>query len=309
VRALFTFAIIAVLALCAELSASAYVCTRVPMSSPEVTEVWDQRCIPYFINANSSILGGTDRRALVAQCFATWSNNACTDLDFVDEGYTSEGASFNADDPYNQENVIKTIESSSDPDYAMLPDGSLLALTLTSFSRTTGEIFDADIMVNAVQFTFIDVTDEAACLAMGGKRPYDLRNTLTHEMGHFIGFDHDPDPESTMFASAQPCETKKRDLTAADLNGLCTIYSSGQPPHTCEPPPGGYDPGAGESAFRNQCDRSRGQCRCRATPPARSDHRSTLAFCFLIGAALIARRVSGSRPRRRSGARLREAQT
>jgi uncharacterized protein (TIGR03382 family) len=277
-----------------ERSAQAYVCALVsmPKGAQPVTQAWNQRCIPYYINNGSALLSGNERRALISECFSTWSNNACTDLVFVDEGYTTEGAAFDNMHPYQNENVIKAVERPDDVDFSMLgSDGNLLALTLTSYSTMTGEIFDADIMINAVRFSFLDVNDERACLAMGAEPPYDLRNTLTHEMGHFIGFDHDPDAESTMFASAQRCETKKRDLTPQDLNGLCTVYPKGQPPHTCSPPSSGYDVGAGEGAFRNQCDLNRAnECHCGAAGTKRGGGAPLASLIMLSGAMLLRRR-------------------
>jgi hypothetical protein len=76
---------------------------------------------------------------------------------------------------------------------------------------------------NGVDWTFTD-DPVAQPTAM------DLQNTATHELGHLIGLDHAPDPESTMAASADSGETKKRDLTADDIAGLCAVYPVGQEP-------------------------------------------------------------------------------
>ena len=70
----------------------------------------------------------------------------------------------------------------------------------------------------------------------------DLRNSITHEVGHLIGLDHPPNTprnaESTMFASAPACETKKRSLAQDDIDGICMIYPSGMPNQQCYPPDG-----------------------------------------------------------------------
>ena len=59
----------------------------------------------------------------------------------------------------------------------------------------------------------------------------DIQNTVTHELGHVAGFDHNPgDPESTMFPGVAMGGTKKRDLTADDAQGLCDVYPVGQEP-------------------------------------------------------------------------------
>jgi hypothetical protein len=41
-----------------------------------------------------------------------------------------------------------------------------------------------------------------------------------------------------MFASAVPCETKKRDLAPDDIMGFCSIYPAGMEVHQCFPPDG-----------------------------------------------------------------------
>src|SRR5262249_28749402 len=146
-----------------------------------LTQAWNQRCIPYFISRSGSLLSGDERRLLVANSFRQWSsdNNACTDLTFLDAGYTDNLSGFNPTKPDDQQNVIASIEDPSQ--LALFPDQNLLAITLTSFSTETGEIFDADILVNAVRNKFDEVNDPQACSRQTG--PFDLANTLVHEMG------------------------------------------------------------------------------------------------------------------------------
>jgi MYXO-CTERM domain-containing protein len=54
----------------------------------------------------------------------------------------------------------------------------------------------------------------------------DLRNTLTHEVGHLVGLAHVPDsqPAATMFARTTPGEIEKRSLSEDDIAGVCAIY-------------------------------------------------------------------------------------
>jgi len=255
--------------------AGAYQCTPVTDAegrpvSPPVSQVWNQRCIPYYINRGGTLFSGDARRQLLAQSFQVWDGNPCTDLDFVDLGYTNDTVEFDPRTRDNQ-NVIISIEDPAEiPKY--FPDANMVAITITAFSTASGEIFDADIVVNGSDFDFVDVDDEAACRA-DSNPPFDLRAILIHEMGHFIGFDHESDTESTMFFSAPPCETKKRTLTDDDILGLCTVYASGQPPMTCAEPSIAYDDVEGASLFRDQCARqldSGGGCTCAAQPRSRS---------------------------------------
>jgi hypothetical protein len=52
----------------------------------------------------------------------------------------------------------------------------------------------------------------------------DLQNTVTHEVGHFVGLAHSPVAGATMDANPRPREVTKRDLAADDVAGLCAIY-------------------------------------------------------------------------------------
>jgi len=139
------------------------------------------------------------------------------------------------------------------------------ALALTSvFARTsTGEIVDADIEVNGVNFSWADVTRTAPT---GTEQ--DLQNAVTHEMGHVIGLDHTcyfgsgarptdqngaPIPdcatasaavmETTMFPSANTLDTNKRTLAPDDRMGLCASYPVASDPMSC-PAPTSQDAGA-----------------------------------------------------------------
>lgn len=274
--------------------AAAYVCTPVTDSegrpvNPAVSQVWLNRCIPYYINRDAGLLGGETNRLLIKQSFQVWEGNACTDLEFLDLGYTSQDAGF---DPRasDNENIITSIEDPADiADY--FPEANMVAITITAFSTASGEIFDADIVVNAVGFDFSDVEDRVSCVSQN-PAPFDLRSILIHEMGHFIGFDHTPDVESTMYFSAPACEIKKRTLTDDDILGLCTVYASGQDPATCAPPSIEYDDVQGAQAFRNQCENklygADGGCGCTSAP--RDEAGLGLTFGLLALVALRKRR-------------------
>lgn len=91
-----------------------------------------------------------------------------------------------------------------------------VAMTLVSANQVSGEIADADILLNAAHRSFCD----GNC----GASQYDLKNTLTHEAGHALGLDHSAVAEATMFGGAPPQETIKRDLLHDDEVGICTSY-------------------------------------------------------------------------------------
>lgn len=278
--------------------ARAYCCIAAKPEQPPVclpdisfplTEAWNQRCIPFWVSTQGTLFDGASR-ALVNQSFNVWADEACTDIEFFDAGDTDDTEpGFDNRNPDANKNLVIQLR----PDQtSLLMRPERLAVTITAYSVETGEIFDADILLNP-NYTFEDI-DASSCNIASNR--YDLRNVLVHEIGHILGFDHPPvtQTESTMLDTAIPCEVKKRDLDEFDRLGLCTVYAGGEDTRTCAPPANGYDLGGGEDQFRNQCARARGElgedegCGCTsARVPQRS---TTVSAAILAGLGMLTRR-------------------
>lgn len=127
-----------------------------------------------------------------------------------------------------------------------------------------GVIVDADIEVNAVDFS-VGVCDGTTGRCVTEGTPplvQDLANTLTHEVGHLLGFEHTcwagsgPAPrdadgvpvlacssldlpreaiEATMFNFIDVGETHKATLEPMDIDAFCETYPLGMDPGTCGP--------------------------------------------------------------------------
>lgn len=165
-----------------------------------------------------------------------------------------------------------------------------LGLTTVVFDTETGEIFDADIELNA---TFPLTTGEPV--------EYDLVSVLTHEAGHFLGLAHAAEPEATMFFSYEPGTTAFADLHPDDVAGVCAAY----PPRaidtqTCNPIP--------RHGFSELCgDEQRyASCTLGAAGPAAPSppaHRALGALAGLAALAAFTARSAGrgscARPRAR----------
>lgn len=111
-----------------------------------------------------------------------------------------------------------------------------LAVTSSFHDPTTGEILDADIEFNAARFRFTATADEGpTCVPPNyeGCVYYDLENTMTHELGHFVGLDHVGSLGSTMNPQAAPGETDKRSIDPDSQQFLCDAYPPGQYPRDC----------------------------------------------------------------------------
>ncbi len=155
---------------------------------------------------------------------------------------------------------------------------SIVALTSVLYDPRTGRIFGADIELNGWDgtepgstlstathgwyFSCLDpavVPTTTICTNYGddGCHYIDLRNTVTHEVGHFLGLAHPcgepglppcsvsvpapgtPYSQRTMNPQTAPGEVSKRSLSADDVAGVCAIYAN---------PSGGCGCGRGEGA-------------------------------------------------------------
>ena len=225
---------------------------------------WAQASVPItgYSNDFTQTSMTTDQVAAALQGAAlAWSKetNSCTYLELV-PALSTAPTPVAANDGHNSLLFHSTVwchvgaNGQCNVDY----DASALAVTTDTANTKTGQIYDADVEVNLVDYQWADLVEDPT-----RTNDMDLQNALTHELGHLIGLDHTcfdplssmsgvrPDDNSgaplidcatasldvqatTMFPSAQPGDTQKRTLAPDDLNALCTIYSVDNPP----PPPG-----------------------------------------------------------------------
>jgi len=155
-------------------------------------------------------------------------------------------------------------------------DRSALAITSVFQIKSTGEIVDADLEVNATTYTWGDYVGHPEQFELN---THDFQGTITHEFGHVIGLDHTcytpgtradgtpiPRPvdnsgnlvpdctadnppliaQATMYAlvTTPSGEVELRSLSPDDVQGACDIYPF-TPDFNCLHPPGS-DAGAGD---------------------------------------------------------------
>lgn len=100
---------------------------------------------------------------------------------------------------------------------------AVLALTLLTRNSVTGEVVDADIIIDAERNRFTELGG-AEMFGVSGA-PNDFRNVLTHEFGHALGLVEDAEhPDATMFPSSQPGEIHKRDVADSDRASITFVY-------------------------------------------------------------------------------------
>lgn len=217
------------LVMVAPTSAFAFKCSRVaPDTGPSL--VWETREIGWYAHPAAFTLV-PNGEAEVRGSYETWEAIDCSDMTMPFLG-VKDTARAEYNETGANENVVVAVASGWNYDRAAI------AVTTSAYDTRTGQVVDADIEINSESFRFAVV--DSSCRKTSGTM--DLRNTLTHEVGHVLGLEHPPNSaryaETTMFASAPPCEIQKRDLAEDDQEGICTIYPTGQPTQQCFPPEG-----------------------------------------------------------------------
>jgi hypothetical protein len=114
-------------------------------------------------------------------------------------------------------------------------DGQTIAVTLTTYDQKSGIIYDSDIELNSAGFYFT-TSDGPICnppVLVTNCVSTDVQNTMTHEIGHFVGLDHTNATGSTMNPRAPPGEISKRTIDSGSQDFVCKAYPKGQASQGC----------------------------------------------------------------------------
>ncbi|HJZ67140.1 MAG TPA: matrixin family metalloprotease, partial [Blastocatellia bacterium] len=150
-----------------------------------------------FYNPTGDPTGGA-ALAAAQNAMATWSDVRGSSFEYAFGGQTSVGRGFDR---------INTIS------WANFGTCFILGTTTQTFNVVTGELLDADIVLNSTSTCGFSWRTDGGDL--------DVQTVLLHEFGHALGLGHSPDPSSIMYPVYLGV---RRALDVIDVDGLAFLY-------------------------------------------------------------------------------------
>ncbi len=187
---------------------------------------WASRCLEVYVQANGAPSQGLSfalTKDSVTRAFGAWLSASCGGeaplLDVHVLGpITCATAEYNAtkiDATTNDIRKNANIVMFREDDWPYIGAEDTLGLTQLSFDTETGEIYDADLEINAFLYQF----------SAGDPVTHnDLDSVLTHEAGHMLGLAHTRVANATMVASYVEGTDALRTLASDDAKAVCAAY-------------------------------------------------------------------------------------
>lgn len=177
---------------------------------------WPGGCVGFSFQRDlTSKLAPEDVRAAVRRSFQAWTQLPCKGGGVGTLTFSENDDTVCAVSEYDDKGPNVNVVLFRDDDFPYKDEDNTLAKTTVTYDASNGAILDADIEVNAA---FNELTTSNKRIV------YDLESIMVHEVGHFIGVAHSPEPDATMYASYETGQTSLRTLDADDIAAACAIY-------------------------------------------------------------------------------------
>jgi len=190
---------------------------------------WADPCIRYAVQADGSSstnMSAEELQRATAEAFAAWEGVACP---------TGGSPRFHAQfQGFVQCNRHETVcgDTSKNVNVIMFHDrgwpsrSDIIGLTTPSGLTKSGTLNDADLELNSQDYSF-DTPSHPG--------DFSLRDTLTHELGHFLGLGHSHEDGALMSVGYNMLQLSRELFTADDIAAICAAYPPGAP-LTCAAP-------------------------------------------------------------------------
>jgi Matrixin len=200
-----------------------------PAAAPERLIRWPTTNIQIALSSSltagsPAIKPGSDVSGAVARALASWSRAA--DVTFVPVASRLQSVS----PPAAGDGVSLITIAATGDNLALFSEANTTARTRVFFNSETGDISEADIVLNPYPYA-ADGT-ELQFSTDGSPGTYDLESTLAHEIGHLLGLNHSRVIGATMQATQAlngtyglPA-TSERSLSEADRAAVASLYRS-----------------------------------------------------------------------------------
>lgn len=186
---------------------------------------WSPTCFAYSVQEDASVqIDLATTESVLEQAFAAWSTATCDDGSSPAVNVTNAGTVGCDKTEYNSNSGNANIVVFRETSWPYGGQGNTLALTTVTFNLDDGEIYDADLEINAADITL--TTGDAGI-------EYDLLSIVTHEAGHMLGIAHSTTPTATMTVQYVPGDTSLRTLDPDDAAAICAAYPGG-PLESCD---------------------------------------------------------------------------
>jgi hypothetical protein len=180
---------------------------------------WPVRCIGFSLNKDGASNQGISYetfQTVVDNSFAAWQSASCKDGNTPSIQFSNLGAVSCDQIQFNQKQGNANLIVFRTKTWPYQESQNALAITTLSFNPRTGEIFDADMEINASKANTITTSNSNV--------KNDLQSIITHEAGHFLGIAHSTVEGATMRSNYNAGDVNIRKLSQDDVNAVCSIY-------------------------------------------------------------------------------------